>query len=106
MLALQANAEEVGLFEFTKRAEPSKGEHRILSKNWFTCDATNGVLAFTPSPFFSYLSVTVECEETGEIWEGMITEFNMSMEYSNQSGTYSITCVNENNTVFSGVIYQ
>ena len=89
-----------------KRSESVKNRPRMPSRVWIICDAGNGILTFAPSDYYVTLSVTVENEDTGEGWEGIITDGNMSMEYSTLPGTYSITCVNESENIFVGNIYQ
>lgn len=104
-LSFFANAEEVKLIEDTKHLE-NNDRPRKPAKIWLACDATDGILTFTPSDYYVTLYVTVENEDTGESWEGIITDGNMSMEYSTLPGTYSITCVNESENIFVGNIYQ
>lgn len=101
-----AMADDVKLIKETQTNEKNTGYPRMPSRVWITCNAENGILTFAHSQFYVTLCVTVECEETGESWEGIITDGNMSMEYSTLSGTYSITCVNESDVTFVGGIYQ
>lgn len=100
-----AMADEVKLIEKTQ-TENKNDRPRMPSRVWITCDAENGILTFTPSDYYVTLSVTVENEDTGESWEGIITDGNMSMEYSTLPGTYSITCVNESQNIFIGYLNQ
>ncbi len=100
-------ADEIKLIEQTDNLSTDpKDRPRKPAKIWLTCDANDGILTFAPSDYYVTLSVTVENEDTGESWEGIITDGNMSMEYSTIPGTYSITCVNESENIFVGNIYQ
>lgn len=104
-LSLFATAEEVKLIEKTQE-DDRIDRPRKPAKIWMTCDATDGILTFTPSDYYVTLYVTVENEDTGESWEGIITDGNMSMEYSILPGSYSITCVTEKNNIFKGYLNQ
>lgn len=67
---------------------------------------SNGILAFLPSPFYNTLCVTVESEETGEMWCGVVTSDNLSMSFTGESGTYTLTCITEDGTEYTSTFIQ
>lgn len=66
----------------------------------------NGVLTFLPSIFYDTLFVTIESDETGDMWCGVITPENRTMVFTNESGSYTLTCVTEDGTEYSSIFIQ
>lgn len=65
-----------------------------------------GILTFLPSPFYNTLCVTVESEETGEMWCGVVTSDNLSMSFTGESGIYTLTCITEDGTEYTSTFIQ
>lgn len=66
----------------------------------------NGVLTFLPSIFYDTLFVTVESDETGDMWHGVITPENRTLIFTNESGSYTLTCITEDGTEYSSTFIQ
>lgn len=89
------------------RETTSPGNHEPRDTAGFIeYSVSNGVLTFLPSIFYDALLVTVESDETGDMWGGVITPENRMMIFTNESGSYTLTCVTEDGTEYSSTFIQ
>ncbi len=101
VLAETANAERYVVYEKNTTSEQPRDSAGIIEFS-----SENGVLYFLPSIFYDTLFVTVESDETGDTWCGVITPENRTMIFTNESGSYTLTCVTEDGTEYSSTFIQ